>query len=146
MKCYAIEISRLIFKSEKHAPVIEAPASVKADEAVTVSASVGKEIAHPNATEHHIVWIELYFKPDSEKFAHQLSVNRFTAHGESAQGRERGFCLHGAGMPDDREAQGVGYALRDELLQHPRALGSPEARRSKSSRTYAASAGPRTWP
>ena len=78
------------WKSEKHAPVIEAPESVKAEEAVTVSASVGKEIAHPNTTEHHIVWIELYFKPDSEKFAHQLSVNRFTAHGESAKGANEG--------------------------------------------------------
>ncbi|MFW6288566.1 MAG: class II SORL domain-containing protein [Spirochaetota bacterium] len=78
------------FKSEKHAPVIEAPDTAKADDAVTIKASIGKEIAHPNTTEHHIVWIELHFKPDSDKFSHQLSANRFTAHGESAQGANQG--------------------------------------------------------
>ena len=78
------------FKSEKHAPVIEAPESVSADQPVTISASIGKEIAHPNTTEHHIAWIELYFKPDSEKFAHQLSVNKFVAHGESTKGANEG--------------------------------------------------------
>ena len=78
------------WKSEKHAPVIEAPASVAAGEAVTIAAMVGKEIAHPNTTEHHIAWIELHFKPDNGKFSHQLSVNRFTAHGESAQGPNEG--------------------------------------------------------
>lgn len=78
------------WKSEKHAPVIEAPDTAKAGEGVTISASVGKEIAHPNTTEHHIVWIELHFKPDSDKFSHQLSVNRFTAHGESAAGANQG--------------------------------------------------------
>lgn len=78
------------FKTEKHAPVIECPESVSADTPVTITAGVGKEIAHPNTTEHHIAWIELYFKPDSEKFAHQLSVSRFTAHGESAKGANQG--------------------------------------------------------
>lgn len=78
------------WKSEKHAPVLEAPSSVSADEAVTITASIGKEIAHPNTTEHHIAWIELYFKPDSEKFAHQLSVNKFVAHGESVKGANEG--------------------------------------------------------
>ena len=33
---------------------------------------------------------KLYFKPDSEKFAHQLSVNRFVAHGESVKGANEG--------------------------------------------------------
>lgn len=78
------------WKAEKHAPVIEGPDSVAADAPVTISASVGKEIAHPNTTEHHIAWIEIHFKPDSEKFAHQLSVNRFTAHGESVKGANEG--------------------------------------------------------
>ncbi len=78
------------FKTEKHAPVIEAPDTAKVDDAVTIKASIGKEIAHPNTTEHHIVWIELHFKPDNDKFSHQLSVNRFTAHGESAQGANQG--------------------------------------------------------
>ena len=78
------------WKSEKHAPAIDAPESVGANEAITISASVGKEIAHPNTTEHHIAWIELHFKPDNGKFSSQLSVNRFTAHGESVQGANEG--------------------------------------------------------
>ena len=78
------------WKSEKHAPVIEAPAKVTAGEPITITASVGKEIVHPNTTEHHIAWIELHFKPDEGKFSHQLSACRFTAHGESVKGANQG--------------------------------------------------------
>lgn len=78
------------WKSEKHAPVLEAPESAGVDEPITITASIGKEIAHPNTTEHHISWIEIHFKPDSGKFSHQLSSSRFTAHGESAQGPNQG--------------------------------------------------------
>ncbi len=78
------------WKSEKHAPVIEAPATVRADEPVDISALIGKEIGHPNTTEHHIVWIELHFKPDNDKFSHQLSANYFSAHGESVEGANKG--------------------------------------------------------
>ncbi|MBK7921960.1 MAG: Neelaredoxin [Veillonella sp.] len=49
------------FKGEKHVPVIEAPAQVAAGEKVKIEVSVGKDIAHPNTTEHHIAWIKLYF-------------------------------------------------------------------------------------
>ena len=42
------------FKGEKHVPVIESPAKVKAGEAFKVCLSVGKEIPHPNKPEHHI--------------------------------------------------------------------------------------------
>lgn len=45
---------------EKHVPVIEAPASVKAGEAFDVTVVVGKEVAHPNTIEHHIKWIQVY--------------------------------------------------------------------------------------
>jgi superoxide reductase len=78
------------WKSEKHSPAIEAPTSVSADEAVTIKASVGKEIAHPNTTEHHIEWIELTFKPDDDKFPYQLSKSRFAAHGASVKGANEG--------------------------------------------------------
>ncbi|TVQ23579.1 MAG: Neelaredoxin [Spirochaetaceae bacterium] len=78
------------WKSEKHAPVIDAPDRATSGDRVTIAASVGKEIAHPNTTEHHIQWIEVHFKPDNDKFSHQLSVNRFTAHGESAKGANEG--------------------------------------------------------
>lgn len=78
------------WKMEKHVPVIEAPATVKAGEKVIVKISVGKEIAHPNTTEHHIRWIKLFFKPDNGKFAYELGVFTFNAHGESAEGPNKG--------------------------------------------------------
>ena len=74
------------WKKEKHAPVIEAPDSVKKGEAVHVTVSVGKEIAHPNTTPHHIRWIEVYFHPDGAKFPFQVARFDFTAHGESPDG------------------------------------------------------------
>ena len=74
------------WKQEKHVPVIEAADKVKKGEFISVKVSVGKEIAHPNTTAHHIRWIELYFHPNSEKFPYQIGKYEFTAHGESAQG------------------------------------------------------------
>jgi superoxide reductase len=53
---------------------------------VTVTVTVGKELAHPNTTEHHIRWIQVYFMPKGEKFAVHLGRFEFDAHGESAQG------------------------------------------------------------
>lgn len=42
------------WKKEKHVPVIESPDKVKKGEFFEVKVSLGKEIAHPNTTEHHI--------------------------------------------------------------------------------------------
>jgi len=78
------------WKTEKHVPVIEAPETVKAGESLTVKVSVGKEIAHPNTTEHHIRWIKLYFKPDGGKFAYEVASFEFTSHGESVDGANKG--------------------------------------------------------
>ncbi len=78
------------WKKEKHAPVIEAPEKVKKDELITVKLSVGKEIPHPNTTEHHIRWIRLYFLPKGKKFAYELGVAEFNAHGESTKGPNTG--------------------------------------------------------
>ncbi len=78
------------WKAEKHVPVIESPDKVKADENFEVKLTVGKEIAHPNTTEHHIRWIQLYFKPDGDKFAHEVGNFEFTAHGESTEGANAG--------------------------------------------------------
>ena len=78
------------WKSEKHAPVIEAPDKVKAGDKVAVDLCVGKEIAHPNTTEHHIRWIKLYFKPDSAKFPYEVGAIDFNVHGESAEGANQG--------------------------------------------------------
>lgn len=74
------------WKSEKHVPVIDAPERVKKTEVIAVTVSVGKEIPHPNLTEHHISWIELYFHPKGEKFPYQIGRFEFDAHGESVQG------------------------------------------------------------
>ena len=78
------------WKVEKHAPVIESPDSIKAGEKFSVGVCVGKEIAHPNTTEHHIRWIKLYFKPDNSKFAVEIGDFQFNAHGESVEGANKG--------------------------------------------------------
>lgn len=78
------------WKSEKHVPVIDCPDSAKAGEAFSVSATVGKEISHPNTTEHHISWIELYFKPDDDKFTYHLASSQFMAHGAAVKGANEG--------------------------------------------------------
>jgi superoxide reductase len=74
------------WKKEKHVPVIECPDRVKADEFFQVKVSLGKEIAHPNTTEHHIRWIALYFHPEGEKFPYEIGRFEFNTHGESVQG------------------------------------------------------------
>jgi superoxide reductase len=88
------ELSEMIqtadWKSEKHVPVIECPDEVKADEFFEVKASLGKEVAHPNTTEHHIRWIQLYFQPEGAKAPFQIGNFEFTAHGESADGPNEG--------------------------------------------------------
>ena len=71
---------------EKHVPVIDCADTVKADEVFEVKISIGKEIAHPNTTEHHISWISLFFHPDGEKFPYQIGRYEFNAHGASVQG------------------------------------------------------------
>lgn len=78
------------WKKEKHMPVIELPAQVKAGEAFQVTVSIGKEIPHPNTTEHHIAWIDLYFHPEGEKFPHQVGHFAFAAHGEAVAGPNTG--------------------------------------------------------
>ena len=78
------------WKQEKHIPVIESPPTVKKEELFKVAVTVGKEIPHPNTTEHHICWIEVYFLPEGEKFPCQVGRFAFTAHGASARGPNTG--------------------------------------------------------
>lgn len=78
------------WKTEKHVPLIECPDSVKSGEKFEIRVFVGKEISHPNTTEHHIRWIQVYFHPDDEKYAYQLANCEFTAHGESTGGADKG--------------------------------------------------------
>jgi superoxide reductase len=63
-----------------------------------VKVTLGKEVAHPNTTEHHIRWIQVFFKPDGDKFAYQVANCEFTAHGEAVEGPNKGpvYTHHGA--------------------------------------------------
>ncbi len=74
------------WKAEKHVPVIQASDKAKKGEWISVTVTVGKEIAHPNTTAHHIRWIAVYFLPKGEKFPYELGKFEFNAHGESVQG------------------------------------------------------------
>lgn len=74
------------WKTEKHVPVIEVMDRVKKGEPFQITVSVGKEILHPNTTEHHIAWIEVYFLPRAERFPYQIGRFEFSAHGASTQG------------------------------------------------------------
>lgn len=78
------------WKTEKHVPVIECPDRVKAGESFSVKVTLGKEIAHPNTTEHHIRWISVYFHPEGEKYPYQVGRFEFSAHGESLEGPNKG--------------------------------------------------------
>lgn len=77
------------WKMEKHVPVIECADRAKANEFFPVKVTLGKAMAHPNTTDHHIRWISVYFQPDGEKFAYQIGHFEFAAHGESADGPDR---------------------------------------------------------
>jgi len=78
------------FKKEKHVPVIEIPTDIKANEPFDILVSVGKEIPHPNTTEHFIQWISLYYKPEGEPFMYSLGKSYFEAHGASTKGANKG--------------------------------------------------------
>ncbi len=83
MKKFDELLQRADWKSEKHVPVIEV---LGKGESVKVKVSVGKEIPHPNKTEHHIAWIEVYFQPEGSKFPYMVSKCDFAAHGASVEG------------------------------------------------------------
>jgi superoxide reductase len=78
------------WKTEKHVPVIECLDKVKSGEPFSIKVAIGKEIAHPNTTEHHIRWIAVYFHPEDDKFPYQVGNFEFSAHGESTEGPNKG--------------------------------------------------------
>ena len=78
------------WKKEKHVPAIECPDEAPAGEAFDVKISLGKEVAHPNTTEHHIAWVSLYFNPEGDKFSYDVGRFDFNAHGQSAAGPNQG--------------------------------------------------------
>ncbi|MBE0617626.1 MAG: class II SORL domain-containing protein [Proteobacteria bacterium] len=78
------------WKTEKHVPVIDCPASVQKDQVFEVKVSVGKEVSHPNTAAHHIRWLKLYFLPEGAKAVCHVASLEFTAHGESTEGADQG--------------------------------------------------------
>jgi superoxide reductase len=101
------------WQKEKHVPIIECPATVKKDEFFAVKATLGKAVAHPNTTEHHIRWIELYFQPEGEKSTYQVGRFEFSAHGESVPGPNQGpvYTHHEVTASMKTAKGGVLYAL-----------------------------------
>ena len=71
------------WKKEKHAPVIEIE---KIDGNYRITVSIGKEIAHPNTSEHFIAWMEVFFQPEGGKYPYQVARFDFSAHGASTEG------------------------------------------------------------
>ncbi|MCD6156524.1 MAG: class II SORL domain-containing protein [Candidatus Atribacteria bacterium] len=78
------------WRSEKHVPVIDGPQEVKAGDIAQFEVAVGKEISHPNTTEHHIRWLEVFFLPQGAKFPFAVARFDFEAHGESVEGPNKG--------------------------------------------------------
>ena len=78
------------WKTEKHVPVIEVAEGAKAGEEFDIKVSLGKGVAHPNTTEHHIAWIAVYFQAEGAPVPLQVGHFEFTAHGESAAGPNKG--------------------------------------------------------
>ena len=74
------------YKKEKHVPVIQAQDKINKGQSIDIAVSVGKEVPHPNTTEHHISWIEVYFLPGDDKFPYQIGRFEFASHGQSTQG------------------------------------------------------------
>ena len=83
-------IQQADWKKEKHVPVIECEEQVGANEMFDVKVGLGKEVAHPNTTEHHIRWISLFFHAEGEKAPYEIGHFEFNAHGESVAGPNEG--------------------------------------------------------
>jgi len=74
------------WKSEKHVPVIDAPDTIVKGEMTKINVTIGKEVAHPNTTAHHIDWIQLFFLAEGEKYPYEIAKTTFSAHGASTNG------------------------------------------------------------
>jgi superoxide reductase len=100
------------WKQEKHVPVIEVQDRVRKGEIFRVTVTIGKEVAHPNTTEHHIRWIDVYFHPNGEKFPHQIGRAEFTSHGESTDGPDKStiYTHHEAVLSFKTGKPGIIYA------------------------------------
>ncbi len=107
------QIQSADWKSEKHVPVIECDETVQSDEFFQVKATLGKAVAHPNTTEHHIRWIDLYFQPEGAKAPLHVAHFGFEAHGESAKGPNEGpvYAHHEGTASIKTSSAGTVYAM-----------------------------------
>lgn len=62
---YDMAAGEALGKRESHTPKIDAPATAKADEAITVKVTVGP---HPNTAEHSIRWLAVFFYEEGRAF------------------------------------------------------------------------------
>lgn len=101
------------WKTEKHVPVIEAPEKIKIGEMLRVNVTIGKDVPHPNKTEHHIRWMEIFFHPEGEKFPYQVGYTEFSAHGESVQGPDTStiYTHHEVSLSFKTQKSGMIYAF-----------------------------------
>lgn len=90
MKDLSEYVQKADWKTEKHVPVIECDDQVEAGQVFEVKVGLGKEVAHPNTTEHHIRWVRLYFHPEGAKYPYEIGNFEFNAHGESTDGPNQG--------------------------------------------------------
>ncbi|MFH0925354.1 MAG: class II SORL domain-containing protein [bacterium] len=100
------------WKTEKHVPVIESPDVVKKGDMFNVTVTIGKEIAHPNKTDHHIQWIDIYFHPEDSKFPYQIGKAEFTSHGASIKGADTStvYTHHEVTMSFKTDLSGIIFA------------------------------------
>jgi superoxide reductase len=100
------------WKTEKHIPVIECSDNVKKGEMFPVKVAVGKEVAHPNTTAHHISWISVYFKAEGDKFPCEIGRFEFNAHGEAVDGPDKStiYTNHEVTLSMKTEKPGILYA------------------------------------
>ncbi len=109
----ADKIQSADWQKEKHVPVIDCPDRITAGEWTQVKVTLGKAVAHPNTTEHHIRWIEVLFSPDDDKFTYELGRFEFTAHGEAVAGANQGpvYTHHEAGFSFKVDRPGTLHAV-----------------------------------
>lgn len=92
------------WKAEKHVPELEVEKLEGGK--VKVSATVGKEIDHPNTSDHHIAWIKVFFQAEDGKFPVEVASYQFSSHGEDEL-----FTEPTATVVLDTEKKGTLYAL-----------------------------------
>jgi len=97
------------YKKGKHVPVIDTPETVSSGQMFKVNVGVGKEVAHPNTTAHHIRWISLFFLPEGSKNPIQIGDIKFDAHGSSPDGADTStvYTNHSATMELKTEKPGT---------------------------------------